>query len=186
MKHPILCLALVLAAAGCRTAPATESNASIDVEAEGQVLPTPFTTEQIQAYCQPGAEIRFRVDGTGAGTLNQVMRFVADDGVNATVESWMEQGGQPLGPPSTEVSSWVELRDHARFPEGTTRERATITVKGGTFDGWAYTSEITDPRGTGVRTMWFADRMPGPPVLMTEVIDGEEVLRMEMIARVLP
>ncbi len=146
----------------------------------------PYTAEQIRIACQPGTELHFRISGARGAPLTQVMRFTGDDGTRATLETWMEAHGKPTGPPETQHAEWAELQSHASFPAGTVRERDTITVEAGTFDAWRYHSEFTDHRGSGHRTMWFADRTPGPPVLMSEYVGDVEVQRMELVARAKP
>lgn len=190
MKKHFLPLSLLLVALGCQTdsAPAEDmDDSSGDTEAAVEVLPTPFTAEEIRGGCMPGTQVVFRLDVKGQPPMKQFMRFTEDDGENATVVSWMEStDGQPLGPRNTQVTAWSELRDHALLPEGTKRERASVTVEQGTHEGWHYVEPIKDERGEGTRSYWFADRFPGPPVLLVEVIGEEEVMRLELIARVMP
>ena len=54
----------------------------------------------------------------------------------------------------------------------------------GSFDGWRYTVPGITPDGQAtVRTFWFADRPAGPPMVMTEVVDGRTVQRREQLVR---
>lgn len=152
-----------------------------------ELLPTPFTADQIRNGCLPGSQFVFRIDEQGQPRAHQIMRFLESEGDIALVESWMESpAGEARGSREQVSVPWSELRDHALLPLGSTRERATITVEQGTHEGWHYVQPFDDERGQGFRNFWFADRFPGPPVLLTEVIAGEEVSRCELIARAMP
>lgn len=188
---------LPLAAASLGSIALTSCTASEDGAPEGVfedeadadlvALPTPYTAEQIQGGCLPGTMIVFRIEAVGQPTLHQTTRFTADDGETATIESWVETPeGTPMGSRNEQRSAWSELRDHALFPVGAARERETVSIEHGDYESWRYSMPFDDARGKGTTTMWFADRFPGPPILMTEVLDGAEVMRMEMIARAMP
>ena len=183
---PIL-FSLVLTACQTDVVPADVEEGAAGDEVAVEVLPTPFTAEEIQAACMPGTQVVFRIEAQGHPPFRQYMRFSAGDDESATVETWTETlEGAPLGPRQTQTSAWSELRDHALLPLGSTRERATHEGVMGPYDGWRYVQPIDDERGTGQRELWFADRLPGPPLLVIETIGGETVSRVEMIARAMP
>ena len=77
--------------------------------------------------------------------------------------------------------TWRELESHAEFPaDQTGRAEAGVTVAMGEFDAWMFTVEMSDGPTT---TYWFAKDQPGPPVLMVSELDGETLLRMEVVER---
>ena len=164
-----------------------EGSDEADERVSVELLPTPFTAEEIRSACLPGSQLVFEVQAEGQATVRQFIRFVGDDGEQAQIESWTEAlDGAPLQPRRREAVPWSELRDHALMPLGSTRERDTVSTELGELEGWHYTQPIADERGQGAREFWFADRFPGPPVLMIDTLDGREVLRMEIVARAMP
>ena len=58
--------------------------------------------------------------------------------------------------------TWAELRDHAKFPVSTTtRERAERDTPLGRLKGWLYSLSGEG----GESEFFFADGLPGPPVI---------------------
>ena len=195
--HPY-CLALLIVPLACQPAEVAEpaetvepgETAESDEEAPGsagEVLPTPFTAEQIRVGCQAGTQVIYRIKMTGQPPIQQFMLFSDGDEVNATIESWAESAnGEALGPRGTSVTPWTELRDHALLAAGSTRVHEVFATEQGELEGWHYTEHVDDARGKGTKELWFDQRFPGPPALLVETIDGVETMRMEMIARTLP
>ena len=71
--------------------------------------------------------------------------------------------GASTGPAEEYKATWKELLGHASFPAATARrERAKRETPLGTLEGWLYVVPQAD--GT-TSEFFFADAMPGPPVL---------------------
>ena len=160
--------------------------ASMEEEIVAGNLPTPYTASQIQESCAPGTVVVFRIETPGGAPMLQSTEFVGDDGANATfLARSTDEAGQPLGNPREATAPWSELRDHASFPaSATTREPARCTTALGTFDAWLYeNTERVEGRPDQVHRFWFAHDLPGPPVLLETSVEGEVVMRMEMVAR---
>ncbi len=77
------------------------------------------------------------------------------------------------------------VRTHAEFPvEGTEQSRGDVAVAFGTFPATKYVVQGTDEQGRAtVRTFWFADAIPGPPVRMAVAVAGAQVSESEMVER---
>lgn len=88
--------------------------------------------------------------------------------------------GKARGQPQFFESTWEELRDHARFPAQTaTRERASRQTLMGELEGWLYRVAGETRRSK----VFFADGLPGPPVIYSHFKGDTQVLRAEMIDR---
>ena len=97
--------------------------------------------------------------------------FVEGEPGMATFESVAtDPEGQPTGEPRRASAPWEALRDHARYPTGsTTVSDATLELPSGTWETRLYV--ISNDDGTTTRA-WFAPSLPGPPVRHV-VEDGE-------------
>jgi hypothetical protein len=187
MKMLPLLLPLLLVPFACQPAEVVEPDQDAEVEVASEILPTPFTAEQIRGSCPPGTQVVYRIQLTDQPPMLQFMLFRDGDEVNATIESWAESGrGEPLGPRGTSVTPWTELRDHALLAAGSTRAQEKFTTEQGELEGWHYSEPVDDERGKGTREFWFDQRFPGPPALLVETVGGMETMRMEMIGRTLP
>ncbi len=142
-------------------------------------LPTPFTAAEIRDACQPGRTLRFRLERAGADPVVRVIRYVSADAAGAEQEAWVEgPDGKPLGEPERSRSSWLELQEHASFPEATTvRADETITLPAGTFSCLRYVRDDDD----GTWRFWFARNLPGQPVLFEQEVNGVVVFRMVLL-----
>ena len=137
-------------------------------------LPTPYTAEQIRESFQPGKQLMFGLKSP-EGDKVQHWKVLASDEGTVTIE-FRTQGEDAV----EKTSTWEELRDHALFPEeNTVREEGTRETKLGTFDCWIYTRT----EGPKVSTFVFAKGLPGPPVVMTITVEGNEVFSMEQLKR---
>jgi len=138
----------------------------------GEPLPTPYSANQIEQTCAPGLEIAFR--RTGETPQDYSLLFVPSDH-GAALHQIVD--GQPG--PLAEVS-WEELRDHALYDsDNSTRTRTKRKTPLGKLKGWLYQTEQD-----GVIThFFFADKYPGPPVVLWSTRDGVEIDRLEQVAR---
>jgi hypothetical protein len=136
-------------------------------------LPTPFTADEIRASCQPGRELRFRVEGIGQEPIIHVARYVGGDEEATLQESWDEShAGERLGEPERSRETWLELQAHASFPADSTEVAdESLATPAGTFACLRYTQTVDD----GIRTFWFAKDLPGQPIRW-EIRAGERVV----------
>jgi hypothetical protein len=169
-------LALLAAAAASAQTPAEPTPAPADI------LPRPFTAEQIRAEMAPGftAVLGRR---TPEGESRQRWTVVAADAEGVEIEyAALDGAGRPTGEPRVAHSGWVELRDHATFPaDRSTREEVTRDTALGRLDGWLYT--VRDPDAGTVAEFFFAAAYPGAPVEMRVTQGGETVMEMRQLER---
>jgi hypothetical protein len=140
------------------------------------LLPTPFTADEIREGCPEGRTIRLRVEPATGAAYERVNRFVDCDAEGATIESWVVgDRGQQVGPAANR-QTWLELQRHAAFPvEGTTVSEEPLELPFGRFVCRVYA------RAGGARFL-FARDLPGMPVRY-EIPDGEGgVAVTEMVA----
>jgi hypothetical protein len=125
-------------------------------------LPTPFTSDEIRASCQPGRQLRFRVERMGQQPIIHVTRYVGGDEQAALQESWDEStAGERLGEPERSRETWLELQAHASFPaDSTEMAEESLEIPAGTFACLRYTQTVDD----GLRIFWFARDLPGQPI----------------------
>ena len=126
-------------------------------------LPTPYTAEQIRDAWQVGLEVTTRVR-TAKGesySRTEVLEWTAE-GFRMSDRA-VSRAGIPTDEEGSYYSgTWVELRDHAKFPAATTtRERAERDTTLGKLEGWLYQVSGKD----GESEFFFADGLPGPPVV---------------------
>ncbi len=145
------------------------------------VLPTPYTAEQIRDTWREGMTLVTRVT-TPKGITTSKTEVVGwtEEGVTLTDQA-LDANGAPKGEPAQITATWEELRDHASFSAAEAqRERATIQTPLGELSGWRYVHARPD----GARAMFFfADDYPGAPVVYSERRTGLLVMRSEQIER---
>jgi hypothetical protein len=134
---------------------------------------------EIRDGCPPGRTIHLRVEAAGESTITRIIRFVDGDEHGSSQELLnIDADGAPLGPASTARSAWLEFQAHASFPS----DRTTITSEQlETPVGSLICLRYTVSDNNTVDTFWFAERLPGMPVVFTKHGDGELVNRVTMI-----
>jgi len=147
--------------------------------AEPDLLPPPFTADQIRAASPAGKTLHFRVTD-GAGERTTGLRFVECDAEGAVIETWvLSEDGEETERRRSPKVSWAELRDHARFdPTRAVRKRARLVISRRPFDGWLYT--VLGDDGL-VTHFYFAVDRPGPPVRMEQKRNRERILLQELV-----
>ena len=150
--------------------------------AEQELLPHPFTAEEIRGEFRPGLIIELQ-SAMPQGEARMRWTIVAADAETVQIDYQPIDGeGNPIAPSQVNPATWVELRDHASFPAATaTREWVSRETALGQLDGWLYT--VPDaPSGT-VTTYFFASSLPGAPVQMRTEKDGQLVMEMQQVSR---
>ena len=137
-------------------------------------LPTPYTAEQIRESFQPGKQLMFGLK-SAEGDKVQHWKVLSADEETVTIEFRLQgEDGEKRS------SKWEELRDHALFlEENTVRTEGERSL----FNGTAATEIYTRTEGPKVTTFVFAKGLPGPPVVMTTTVAGQEVFSMEQLKR---
>lgn len=172
---------IALVAAGCGGT--TDQPAAAPSSSAPELLPHPFTAEQIRDTWQPGLALVLRTTDSDGESFER-WTVVDADGEGATIEfTPVDAAGQSTGEPRIARSSWIELRDHASFPAASA-SREPVTDREtplGRLDGWLYT--VRDDEG-GTTEFFFAAGLPGAPVTMRTTRDGATVRAFEQVARV--
>lgn len=149
-------------------------------DAPGDILPHPFTAEQIRDAMPAGLVVEL-LNTTPGGDQRQrwTVQSADEEGMTMLYSNLTGEGEL------TQSSTWVELRNHATFSvETAKRERTTQTTELGELEGWLYT--IEDPTAGAVTEMFFADDYPGAPVQMTTQQGETVVMSMKQLSRQLP
>jgi phage FluMu protein gp41 len=156
----------------------TEQTGDPHVLAPGRA-PTPFTAEEVRAGCPAGRTIRLRVDLAGKSPFYRVSRFVESDAAGATMERYLASSdGSALEEPEVQRVTWRDLQAHASFDaEATTIRTERITTAVGELECLRYT--VRD--GTTDEVFWFAKDLPGMPVQVVTLVDGEVVATVSMV-----
>jgi len=169
-----LLLAIAVALAEPAATPAHEPAAVEDAE----VLPTPFTADQIRTAMPVGRVIDW-AETQGDTTTLKRWTVTAADGDTATVrfEGIGANGVLQKGEAADKTFTFEELRSHASFPSAlATRAAVEITGPVGAGAGWRYV--VRSPPGVEpatVTTFTFATSLPGAPVRM-ETRAGDTVV----------
>ena len=148
-------------------------------------LPTPYTAEEIRDAWVEGFEVLTRTRTGEKETFSKTRVVSSTEEGFLMFEVATDETGSPL--PGAEMpryrGTWEELRDHARFStDRATRERATWETPLGRLEGWLYSVEGEE----GVTEFFFADGMPGPPVIYRQQREDAEGFVSEQLSRGVP
>ncbi len=166
-------------------APAPAAAEAPRAQAEPELLPTPFSAEQIRDEWILGLTLVMHTRSP-EGESRDRWQVVAADDEGAEIElTPIDAEGAATGEAKVERSAWTELRDHASYPATVaSREQTTRDTALGQLDGWLYT--VRD-EATGAETeVFFAESLPGAPVEMRMSKDGAVVLEMTQVERQKP
>lgn len=143
---------------------------------------TPFSAAEIRAGCPVGRVSIFRMDSNGQRAL-QVFHFLTNDEKGADFEvAMLSPDGKQQIQQSKSRSTWVQFQSHASFAKDiTTRSEARITTPAGTFDCWRYLVVERKPGKTSEKRLYFAKRIPGPPIKMTTHVNGKMAFEMALV-----
>lgn len=190
MKQRLVLAAVFACVIGCGSGgeapPATvDETGPVESAPAPGILEHPFTADQIRDEWVVGLEILIRRWTPEAEAFERWTVVAADaDGVD--IESLpVDRDGHAIGSPTVRHSGWVELRDHATFPaDSGRRERVVRPTPLGELEGWLYT--VADPAG-GIETeFFFAESLPGAPIWVNVLREGEVVEIFEQVERVKP
>ena len=171
-------------ASGLEAPPAVPVAAALDPD-DPTLLARPFTAEQIRDEWVPGLRLLMQRT-TPEETRIERWTVITADEVGADIEyAIIADDGSVVGQPSLELSTWIELRDHASFPaDHTTREWVARTTQLGELEGWLY--RVTGDGDGTVQEFFFVPELPGAPVEM-RILEGDTtVFELEQTARLRP
>jgi len=176
-----------ICALGCGASPepAIAENV-VDQPKEAGLVPAlldrPFTAEQIRDEWVEGFQLRVR-RWTADAEIVERWTVVRTDADGVDIESVvLDQSGSVAGETNVQTSSWVQLRDHASFPaDRATREAVSRETPLGELQGWLYS--VTDGKSGTVTEFFFAEALPGAPVFVHVLRDGEIVEIFEQVKR---
>ncbi|MBX2799320.1 MAG: nuclear transport factor 2 family protein [Myxococcales bacterium] len=153
-----------------------EVSALVVAANQGQAwLPTPFTAAQIRQAMPVGLATRWRQIGE-AGESQVTWKVVEADEEGMTQEHLTE--GSDAAPRTS--ASWVQLRDHARFPAAHTEVVDEVVD---TALGPLPCRRYTVTRDDEVTTFWFSPSHPGPPLRYTSTKGDTVTLVHELVSR---
>lgn len=136
------------------------------------LLPTPFTADEIRDAARGGKTIRMLIEEPDGRTQLRVNRFRDADDKGATLERWTSS---PTGIVEGEITrtsvTWRELQGHAAFPANlTTLSSETLDLPLGRVDCLRY--EVRETADADPEIFWFATAHPGMPVRYESRVDG--------------
>ncbi len=151
-----------------------------DAGADGAMAPAPATAEQIRGAWVVGLIVELRTQGPEGAQVERIRVVAADErGVEMEFSAGEAEG---VAAPQRRSFTWEELAAHGLFPaQRTARERGRRETPLGPLEGWTYA--ISDDAGEVVTELFFADAMPGMPVLRRTregdggVVETAQVLR---------
>ena len=182
----IVLLSLCVLFWGCQDDPEAASEpAPTETVESSEILPQPFTAEQIRDEWVPEFQLKMLRRSGESEELERWTVVEADD-LGAKIEfASIDEEGQIVGEARTERTLWTDLRDHASFPASqSNREQVTRDTDLGTLEGWLYT--VDDPDAGTVTEFFFASDLPGAPVEMRIRADEVVVMELRQIARSRP
>lgn len=143
-------------------------------------LPTPFSADQIRDACPTGHLITIRTQAPGELPTYRRIEYLATDDEGATqVFTPTDSDGQPIGPGVTRRGRWLDLQRHASQPaDRTTCEETSRQLPWGTEPCWLYVVRDGDEE----TRLWFAQRLPGMPVVVETWVGDRLAERREVIA----
>jgi len=142
--------------------------------------PTPYTAEEIRKACAEGRTDTFSVE-RGKDKWKHTMKFLKGDAETVEAEyTNTAEDGKTLRT-WKDRQTWIDFQTHASFPEVDTKiTEETIEVPAGKFECWLYTVQKREGDAATVR-MYFAKKLPGPPVKMTSEETGKTVFSMTLL-----
>jgi hypothetical protein len=144
------------------------------------LLPTPFSADEIRDGCPPGRTCRTLVELADGTAHVRVSRFGEHTEDGCLYERWVESvDGVIDGEPAVSPVPWLALQRHAGFTAAvSTVAPERISTPLGELDCLRY--DVRD--GEDVTTFWFAHSLPGMPVKVVEVVAGQAVETATMVS----
>ncbi len=145
-------------------------------------LRTPFSAEEIRDEWVEGLQLTLEMVGPDGPVVQRWTVVGADEEAVEIAFEVLDASGAPQDEPTVRRSTWVELRDHASFPADRAERRwVTRDTAFGSLAGWLYTMQDDEGMAT---EYFFASSLPGAPVEMRTLRDGETVIEMRQVSRI--
>lgn len=150
---------------------------------EKDQAPTPFSAAEIRDACPRDRKIVFQVEMFGNPIIYRTTKFASHHDDYTVLENITTgTDGKKIGKTQLVTAKWLDLQAHASFPADQTRiSSESYSVPAGTFDCWLYVIKITQGGKTTAKRLWFAKKLPGPPICYEEQVDGKTTYRMIML-----
>ncbi len=195
-------IVLALTAVACsgqepaKSTPAEQTVAAADADSI-QDYPTVTTTDGRTVWKPPFSADEIR-KGTPAGLVQHIVmidkgqRFVVQvsfdkpDADGVTISNVPVDGNaKPLGKGTSARTTWAELESHAYFDvSNTTVAKSSVTTTMGDHEALLFTTTKEQGGQKHVDRAWFALDLPGAPVRYEKTVDGEKVMTMEIVNRI--
>jgi len=142
--------------------------------------PTLYSAEEIRAEWVQGFWLDTRVETPEGVTLSRT-----------EVQGWSAEGAvlvdRPLAPDNQATDhgqsvsvTWKELQLHAPFAEATTDRRCQKRqTPFGVLEGWLFVTATAEDTSE----LFFADDLPGPPVVFSRSENGKQILPAVQVGR---
>lgn len=139
------------------------------MEHDGPTLPTPFTADEIRVATPEGHTVDLTIEENGVVRRRRTF-FTDCDADGARIHTVaLDDHGHETGDTIAARTTWADLQAHASFPaDATVRTDDTVTIALGTFECRRY--EVR--RGDDTMTYYFANELPGMPVLFSMSREG--------------
>jgi hypothetical protein len=181
LASSVCALALMAACASSAVVP----DEGDDVQNDSTFAPKPYGSRQLRQALPVGSRITIRNEAKGKVHFEEYEVIEADREYLTMTHQITRETGEVVDDLGESDYSWNELRDQAAFPvDRTVRSEGSIEVPVGSFDTWLYVVTEQDDQGRPEVTYYhFAKELPGPPVVMSVVIDGKTTLNRTMVGR---
>jgi hypothetical protein len=171
----LLCLSLLLPLAAADDKPVEDPR-----RMQPDHAPTPYTADEIREACGEGRKDTYRIE-SGTEVKTRVATFVKCDAEGADMEA-TDTKADGTSTTTKGHGTWKQFQSHASFPEGATKiTEETIEVPAGKFDCWLYTVARKQGDKAITTRMYFAKKLPGPPVKLVAEVDGKVATSMTLI-----
>ena len=149
--------------------------------AADEILPTPYTAEEVRDAWVEGFEVTTRTRSAEGEIYSRTRVIAWSETGFGLVEIQVDERGRPLKRDvSRYTGTWEELRAHALFPVSrASRERTEWDTPLGQLEGWLYLVRGEE----GTMEFFFADDLPGPPVVSRRQGEGLDGFIAEQISR---
>lgn len=185
LSAPIVALAL----GACASTPA-EPNTGPDrtrtgEETDATIADYPFTRDQLRAAFVVGTRIDLRIEDHGKVHYEELAVTAADQTGCTIATRIVTEEGHLVADKGSQTRTWAEIQADESHPRAeTVISEGKLQSFMGDTDTWLYIYTTTDAQGHALQSFHhYAKKLPGPPVLETDTVDGQIVKRTFMVGR---
>jgi hypothetical protein len=177
----------VTACGGAAGAPPIGESAARNATASvaPKMAPTPYTAAQIRDGSPAGRHIVFKVEEPGKPEARRILDFVKTDATGADTHAAIVDSAGHESDVENDHATWEELRAHAEFPV----DVVTVTHQSLASPLGQLACTVYKVKGDAEHpdmTFYFADTMPGPPVMFYFEKNGQRLKTSTMVESRLP